>query len=279
MPNIELPEMGGIGDGLGDGIGGGFDMMPDLEQGTIFGGGMSIGNDLEGVIYDLKRDRHGRLIPDSGLQPVEKFLRSGWNPSSLSKYYKSPNKLYTPTIMIPSTLSHFGPWAFGDRKMGAYYYMLHYKGKLVHSEGGRFRFWGMGDNFLIVRVNGEVVLNTNNAFGGAWEGSLSRLSSYHFHHWLAWYGTWIDLEPGGPMLPIFKTAELTRDQVDNIYYYLWDDHLSVTNGPVFSDYANNAGVPEGRSGAENPDAAEEDLPLTQDRTRRWTLKSGEYMEG
>jgi hypothetical protein len=40
----------------------------------------------------------------------------------------------------------------------------------------------------------------------------------------------------GPLLPIFKTAELSQDQLDAIYEYLWEDHIDVTNGPVFNDY-------------------------------------------
>ena len=60
MPDIQLPEMTGLGDGLASGVGG-FDIMPDFGSGvTIFGGGQSIGNDLVGTFYDLKRDRQGR---------------------------------------------------------------------------------------------------------------------------------------------------------------------------------------------------------------------------
>ncbi|MEN8255054.1 MAG: hypothetical protein ABFR33_06245 [Verrucomicrobiota bacterium] len=64
MPDIQLPEMSGMGEGFGGGIGG-FDMMPDLGEVTIFGGGQSIGNDFVGTFYDFKRDRSGRGIPNS----------------------------------------------------------------------------------------------------------------------------------------------------------------------------------------------------------------------
>ncbi len=48
MPDIQLPEMSGMGEGLGGGIGG-FDMMPDFGEVTVYGSGQTIGNDLEGI--------------------------------------------------------------------------------------------------------------------------------------------------------------------------------------------------------------------------------------
>ena len=62
MPDIQLPEMSGMTAGLAGGIGG-FDLMPDLGEVTVFGGGQSIGNDFVGTFYDFKRDRSGRPIP------------------------------------------------------------------------------------------------------------------------------------------------------------------------------------------------------------------------
>jgi hypothetical protein len=41
---------------------------------------------------------------------------------------------------------------------------------------------------------------------------------------------------GGPLLPIFKTAELSRDHLDLIYQYLADDLVDCVNGPIFRDY-------------------------------------------
>jgi len=82
MPDIQLPEMSGMSDGLAGGLGG-FDMMPDFDEVSVFGGGQSIGNDFEGTLYDLKRDRNGRNIPmgeDQFRMELRKFVRSGWEP-------------------------------------------------------------------------------------------------------------------------------------------------------------------------------------------------------
>jgi len=319
MPDIQLPEMSGMGEGLGGGIGG-FDMMPDFGEVTVYGSGQTIGNDLEGTLYDFKRDRSGKpvmvYLGIGGMKrQIEKFMRSGWKPSALARFYRSPNKLYSPTIMIPPTQSHFAPLAFNEPGMAGCLYMLHYKGQLVHKEGGRFRFWCMGDNFMAVRVGGRVVVDFGNQFRLAWDGKRSKRTSYHLGHWSAWAGDWIDLEPGvpldmevifgeadgglfaamlvveqegvdypsnmegGPMLPIFKTAELSRDQVDAVFADLNEDHYAVTNGPVFCDYS----IPDRKPPQEDETAMVEPsigdveaLPKT--KMRQWTLKSGRSME-
>ena len=318
MPEIQLPEMSGMGSGFEGGIVGGFDMMPDLEEVSIFGSGMSVGNDLEGTFYDFKRNREGKKHPvalaESDFKTaVGKFIKGGWKTSSLGRFYRSPTKLYTPAIAVAEVKSILGPWAFNEPDTAGYFYMLHYKGQLVHQEGGRFRFWGMGDNFMLVRVNGKVVFDFGNQFERYWKGEKSKMSVYHVAYWPAWYGTWIDLEPGvslelevifgeytggltaamllieeegvdypanlegGPMLPIFKTAELSRDQVDAIYEYLNEDHYSVTNGPVFSDYSASAAPPPVLEEDETDLVVPEELP-PETNVRLWTLNNGKSME-
>ncbi|MEN7973885.1 MAG: SHD1 domain-containing protein [Verrucomicrobiota bacterium] len=321
MPEIQLPELSGMGgEGLGEGIVGGFDTMPDLETVSIYGSGRSIGNDLEGILYDFKRNRQGKPLSvapgDDGMRrQIEKFIRSGWKTSTFARFYRSPNKLYSPTIMISTCLSHFAPLAFNERDMAAYDYLLHYKGQLVHPEGGRFRFWCMGDNFMVVRVDGRVVLDFYNLFAHCWDGKDSKRTNYHLGQWPAYAGQWMDLEPGvpldmevifgeygggltaamlvieeegvdyptnfegGPMLPIFKTAELSRDQVDAIYEFLYEDHYSVTNGPVFCDYVvpKSEPVPEEKEAPAIPEPASR-IPEPASALRQWTLSSGKVVE-
>jgi len=163
MPDIQLPEMSGLGGGFGVDLGG-FDMMPDLDEVTLFGSGQSIGNDFVGTFYDFKRDYKGRDIPhsiDKYLQVLKEFIKSGWKITKLSRYYHSPNKLYATTFTIPPILSLAAPEAFGEPDTIGYLWMAHYKGQLVHQEDITFRFWGMGDDIMVVRVDGEVVLNAS----------------------------------------------------------------------------------------------------------------------
>ncbi|VGO19587.1 hypothetical protein [Pontiella sulfatireligans] len=61
MPDIQLPEMSGMTDGLAGAIGG-FEIMPDLDEVTLYGSGQTIGNDFVGTFYDLKRNRQGNPV-------------------------------------------------------------------------------------------------------------------------------------------------------------------------------------------------------------------------
>ena len=59
MPDIQLPEMSGIGDGIGSGVGG-FDIVPNLnEMASPFGDTFTTGNDLKGhfAMQQLRRMR------------------------------------------------------------------------------------------------------------------------------------------------------------------------------------------------------------------------------
>ena len=321
MPEIQLPEMSSIGDGLGGGGVGGFDMIPDLDTVTIFGGSQSIGNDFEGVIYDFKRDRNGKkptvaMSPDDYFkfkEHVEKFIKSGWKASSVARFYQSPRKLYTPMIMIPPITSALGPWAFGERDMYPYQYMLHYKGQLVHKDGIRFRFVVMGDNFLLIRLDGKVVMDYKNQFEHVITEKRFKPLSYHLGHWYAYATDWIELKPGvsmemeailgdykgglfsamiavevegeeypkaplpqdNPVLPIFKTSSLSADQVDAVYEFMWDGHLMVTNGPIFSDYDTDSD-----SSLSIADTPVEPVPpaTTESSLRMWTLNSGKSVD-
>ena len=216
MPDIQLPEMSGMDAGLAGGIAGGFDLMPDLGETTLFGAGQSVGNDLVGTFYDFKRDRSGRDISpdmDTFLNTLKNFVRSGWNTAKLARYYRSPKKLYATTIMIPPVFSLLAPEAFGEPDTVGYLWIAHYKGQLVcpasHPDGITFRFWGMGDDIMVIRAGGDVVLNAcwPSTFDGrnfaqtivpGWKSTSADSRKYYYGHNKAEVGDWITLEPGVP---------------------------------------------------------------------------------
>lgn len=207
MPDIQLPEMSGMGEGLGGGLGEGFDILPDLSEVTIFGSGQSIGNDFVGTFYDFKRDRTGRPIPMTDTQFVDeliKFTRGGWKTSKIARFYRSPKKLYATSIMMPQIRSSVAPAAFDEDETIGYAWMVHYKGQLVHHEDIKFRFWGHGDDVMVVRVDGEVVLNASwpddnrgtYLIGGNWQSSSARSRRYYLGNNQAVVGDWITLKAG-----------------------------------------------------------------------------------
>jgi len=170
LPPIQLPEMSGMGAGLEGSIGG-FEVMADIENMSIMGAGQSVGNDFEGKFYDLKRYKDGTPVPGmttavgyNSTPPftdaVNKFLANNWSPSTLEEYYSPPQKLYATHFMIPPMSSAIAPDLFGiDSGVEAALWVIHYKGKIAHKKGGKFRFWGYGDDVFFVRMNKKIILN------------------------------------------------------------------------------------------------------------------------
>jgi len=223
MPDIQLPEMSGMATGLDSGIGG-FDMMPAMDEVSLFGGGQTIGNDFAGRFYDLKRDYLGRPLasasPESYLQVVKQFLLHGWRMSDLSKFHRSPKTLFTTHFMIPVVPSVRGPEVFGE-DTGGYLWMVHYKGQLVHKEGITFRFRGGGDDLLLVRVGGKLVLNgcpniepdyIAGTVAPHWKTTApSDFDTYILGSVHSVAGDWITLEPGKPLDMEVLIGELRGD--------------------------------------------------------------------
>jgi hypothetical protein len=217
MPDIALPDVSRAGSGLSGGVGG-FEMMPDPSEMSMFGGtrSLAIGNDFEGTFYSFELDRRGRFAPISvpGANAiVKKFIDSGWNTRVFAPYYRSPQKLYTTCLMVPPVVSEIGPEQFGvnlGEGVSPAFWMIHYKGKIARPEGGRFRLWGGGDNYLIVRVNKKIVLQADYrqlkhgavAFGNQlanWASTDERTGEYRFGMGWVTIGDWFELEPGEPV--------------------------------------------------------------------------------
>jgi hypothetical protein len=288
----------------------------------MFGSATSIGNDLQGTLYDLKRYRNGGtsgVYETEGIQNiVGKFLRSGWKSSELAKYYRAPNKLYTPMMLVPPTDSALGTWAFGEREMGPWAFLLHYKGQLVHKDGIKFRFVTMGDNYLLIRVNGKVVLDYKNQFEADVAAPSSKPLNYHLGHWWAYSSEWIELEPGvpqdiefilgdykgvifaamiaveeygvdypkaplpldNPQLPVFKTARLSLDQIDAVYQQMWEGQLDLTGGPIFNDFDTGGASDPPFETARNaePEPEPVDPAPAVSPLRIWALADGKTVE-
>ena len=210
MPELQLPEISGMGEGLSGGIDG-FDLMPDFGETTLFGSGQSVGNDFVGTFYDTKRGRGGRTLPvdpegNAWRDLIHKFLRRGWDTSILSRYYRSPKKLYATNLVVPLAPSSVVPLAFGDKDAVGALWMVHYKGQLVHKEAITFRFWGMADEFMAVRVDGKLVLALDwpppsfpKIIRGLWDSESADSLKYYMGDERAVVGDWITLEPGEPL--------------------------------------------------------------------------------
>jgi hypothetical protein len=320
MPDIQLPEMSGMTDGIAGGIGG-FEIMPDVEQVTLFGGGQTIGNDFKGTFYDFKRDRRGRAVPtgrEGFVQELKEFIHKGWKTSQFTKYYRSPRKLYATAFAVPPVHSSLAPAAFGEEDTIGYLWAAHYKGQLVHYEDIKFRFWGLGDDIMAIRVGGKEVLIANypsedaEIFTSIWDSDSNDSRKYWLGDHYSVVGDWIELKAGvplpmevligetpgglfqamlcvevegeeyprndmlnGPTLPIFKTEKLSEDLVDKIHGDLYPGDASVTNGPIFRDYAPKQTAVVRTVPVEPAPEVEE---LDDDNMRIWTSSGGNSIE-
>ncbi len=147
-------QMGGGGaQGNGDSAGGGLNLF-----------GMQGGKGLKGTFYDLKQTpaktpTHVTKL-DAFVHELNAFLLAGWQPGSLNKYFKSPTTLYANQIFVPRISSAAAPKAFGvEKDVEPRYWMALYRGQVSPPESGTYHFVGGGDNILIVRFSGKIVLD------------------------------------------------------------------------------------------------------------------------
>lgn len=165
----------------GDGTGEGFEGIPPIEFPELAEKYIwppethRTGNDLEGTYYDFKRNRAGTYTgagQDTFRDAIRRFLASDWSTAELSKFYRSPEKRYPTHIMVPTMSSSIAPTAFGEDPASGYFWMVLCRGRIVHPEDITFRFWGVGDEILAVRLDKKVV------FADIWEGDRDKYGNF-----------------------------------------------------------------------------------------------------
>ena len=133
--------------------------------GSVFGSDNNNGNGMTGYFYDLKQTpdhKPTNMDIDSEQAALKKFFADGWNEDDWAgKFLKSPKPLYANEILVPIISSEEGPKAYGLGnvcEMG--YWAAVYHLKITCGRTGNFRVAGYGDDYLVVRVDGHVVLDS-----------------------------------------------------------------------------------------------------------------------
>lgn len=146
--------LAGKGTGVGGVIGG---------TRMYFGSREKLPAALVGTFYDLKQDRRKKptgISPDDYHRVFREFVAEGWREGILSKYFRSPNRLYATQILIPNMSADEGPKAFDMQKeVQPSRWLVHYQGRVSPPADATVRFVGAGDDVMIVRFNGKVVLD------------------------------------------------------------------------------------------------------------------------
>jgi hypothetical protein len=163
---------GGIGSGTGVGRGNGKNFV------SVFGSKMTV-NGLPGSFYDFKQNKAGKPTPMMGGAPekfgdpsnnaaiglyvkeVNDFFDKGFSPSALSNVFRAPDTLLASQIFIPPCPATEAPKAYGVGDVcKPSRWIAHYKGSVKPTQNGKFRFVGSGDDFLVVRWDRKVVLDS-----------------------------------------------------------------------------------------------------------------------
>jgi hypothetical protein len=136
---------------------------------------------LVGTLYDLKQtpdhkptniaenaaEQGGDLDPNwttseptrKGLEVLRDFVKA-WDPGELDKYYKAPNALSATQICIPLTASENAPIAFNvEGTVHPLRWIVIYHARIIPPESGEFRFIGYADDFMVVRMDQQNVLD------------------------------------------------------------------------------------------------------------------------
>jgi len=179
---------GGSGNG-GSGGGGGGSGSGNDDSALM---GTPAGKGLEGYLYDLKQTIHQvptEMTPTLYHQVLQKFVAASWDLSVLSGYYRTRDSLHLKHIMIPMMKADVGPQAFEvEKEVKPTMWVAWYKGKVIPPLSATYRFVGICDDILVVRINGKNVL----------DGSLSSVIPER-REITTWPNTWIRtpaLHPG-----------------------------------------------------------------------------------
>lgn len=185
IPAIEIDTANMVMGLTGHGSGGGFGSMDGgaLEsiRLTAFGFDQYIAGTLEGNLYDFKQAPDGSPIEQSKDEVVDilkQFTRSSWSTATFDKkYFRADKSLYSAYFIIPYMDAAMAPDAFGaaaqiEPKMIA----AVYRGTFVAQRSGKFRFYGRGDDVLVVRLNNHIVLDASWDLGkySEWKSSAPK---------------------------------------------------------------------------------------------------------
>ncbi len=161
--------MGGAGLGAGFGPAGGGSAMPAGGL-RAFGFKGAKGGGLTGTFYDLKQTRDRQPSPDiqvgavgnsmdNHFKIIDDFVKSGWDPAVLDKFFKSKDPIVATQIVIPDMDANLAPQAFGFKndEVRQSHWIIHYKVTVRAPRSGTFRFLGIADDVMLIRFDKQDV--------------------------------------------------------------------------------------------------------------------------
>ncbi len=132
---------------------------------TLFGTtGGDTASGMEGIFYDLKQDRKrkpsGISRADYG-SVISKFIDENFDFSLLKDFYEASTPLYANEVMIPKISATEAPAAFGvEKEVEPRMWVVVYRGQVTPPRSGTYRFAGVADDVIAVKLDGKVVLES-----------------------------------------------------------------------------------------------------------------------
>ncbi len=176
--DIKMPEIVGVKGGLGSGVGAGGGSLGfsfGLDMPSLWGYDKpGNGNEFVGTFFDLKQFKDGSPSEIGALLQEEKqgdataicneiigrFIRTGFNPNRFNDYFKAPVLKYATAFSMPYMRADEAPKAYSvAEQVQPAYWVCHYKGRIAAPEDGKYRFWGLGDDVLAVRIGTRLVID------------------------------------------------------------------------------------------------------------------------
>jgi hypothetical protein len=135
------------------------------------------GGSFVGRLYDLKqqKDRSPNRTLEKFLatmrgnapydelmaKEIDDLMQSNWRSGYLdSKFYRSETPLYATQIFVPEIPANDAPKAYeAEKNVQPRCWIAHYRGRVSPATTGIYRFVGGGDDVLVVRLNGRIVLD------------------------------------------------------------------------------------------------------------------------
>lgn len=122
---------------------------------------------LVGTLYYMRRGKDGSEIPayppDEYLARMVQLFGDGGKikEAEASKYFRVPQQLTSFLVLFPPISGEIAPAAFGAQQVAdsRQCWFVVYQGRISAPNANRYRFVGGGNEVLIVRVDGRVVLD------------------------------------------------------------------------------------------------------------------------
>ncbi|HSI07795.1 MAG TPA: PA14 domain-containing protein [Rariglobus sp.] len=188
---------GSLGEGPGAGQGAGIGNLKGPIMPAFGFKEAQPGGTLVGRFYDLKQFRDRKPNPALAKQgpaqlavsEVSSFIKGGWNISSLSEFFQAPTTLYATQIFMPMMDASEAPKAYGvEDEVKPMSWIAHYKGKVSPPATGAYRFVGAGDDHLVVRIDGRLVLDGSGRMVSSFKTDRPKSPSYaydyNFNNWM-----------------------------------------------------------------------------------------------